>query len=160
MNNLTLLCVGKIKESYLSEGIAEYVKRLAKFAKLEIVEVDEAKSSLNPTEGEIRQILEIEGERLLARLPKDAVAIALAIEGESLTSEALSGVIEKISTYQSSHLAWIIGGSHGLSSAVKARADRLLSFSKLTFPHQLMRLILCEQLYRAFSILNHSSYHK
>jgi 23S rRNA (pseudouridine1915-N3)-methyltransferase len=160
MNSLTVLCVGKIKESYLNEGIAEYRKRLTKFAKVEIVEIDEAKASLNPSEAEIKQILETEGERLIARIPKDAVVVVLAIEGEQWSSEAFAAAIEKTSTYQSGHLVFVIGGSHGLSSAVKARADWKISFSKLTFPHQLMRLVLFEQLYRAFSILHHSSYHK
>jgi 23S rRNA (pseudouridine1915-N3)-methyltransferase len=160
MNNLTVLCVGKIKETYLNDGIAEYRKRLSKFAKVDIIEIDEAKASLNPSEGEIKQILETEGERLLSRIPKDAVVGALAIEGEMWSSEAFANAIDKASTYQSGHLVFIIGGSHGLSGTVKTRADWKLSFSKMTFPHQLMRLVLFEQLYRAFSILHHSSYHK
>jgi len=160
MVNLQIFAVGKIRESYFEAGIAEYVKRLGKYVKLEIVAVEDEPI---PTEANVAQkaaVLACEGERILAKLPKDAFVITLEIEGKSIDSVGLSQLIEKVSTYETGKLSFVIGGSLGLADIVKARSNFALSLSSLTFPHQLVRLMLLEQLYRAFSILNHSNYHK
>lgn len=160
MINLILICVGKIKESYLSDGIAEFEKRLSRFAKLETAEIPDERIPDAPSETEKRQVLEAEGQKILAKIPKEAHIVTLEITGKAMTSPELAEYLDKTATYGSSTIVFIIGGSLGLSPSVKARSDQALSFSKLTFPHQLMRLILLEQLYRSFSILNHTAYHK
>lgn len=157
---VTLLAVGKLKESYLREGVAEYQKRLAKFCTLEIVEVADVKIPDEPSPAEAAKVLETEGASILARLPKNALVVALAVEGGPLSSPAFADLIETAANRGTSHLCFLIGGSLGLSEAVKRASDRLLSFSSLTFPHQLMRLLFVEQLYRAFTILHHQTYHK
>jgi 23S rRNA (pseudouridine1915-N3)-methyltransferase len=160
MTNILLLCVGKIKESYFTEAIAEYEKRLRKFAKIEIIEVADERIPDTPAEADLLKVLDVEGKRLLAKIPKDAYVLTLEIEGKEMTSPELADLITKIGTYESSKLVFIIGGSLGLSKEVKQIAHKALSFSKLTFPHQLMRVVLLEQVYRAFTILNHIAYHK
>lgn len=160
MVNLQILTVGKIRESYFEAGIAEYAKRLGKYAKCEIVTLEDESIPLDANHSQRQSVLVIEGERILARIPKDAYVVTLEIAGKPLDSVELSQLIEKTSTYETGKLTFVIGGSLGLSEAVKQRSNFAFSLSSLTFPHQLVRLMLMEQLYRAFSILNHSSYHK
>lgn len=157
---ITLITVGKIKEKYFADAIAEYSKRLSRYCKLEIVEVADEKTPDGASEGLENQIKEKEGERILAKIPDGAYVVALAIEGKQLSSEELAGKMEKWNVMGVSHLVFIIGGSLGLTPKVLSRADFKLSFSPMTFPHQLMRVILLEQIYRSFRIRNHEPYHK
>lgn len=151
---IKILCVGKLKEDYLTSGIKEYLKRLDAWEKVEIIEVKEYLSS------DIKKVIEVEGDYLLDRIDKNDFVITLAIEGKMLTSESLASKIDQLYTYGNSNITFVIGGSYGLSDKVKSRSSLALSFSKFTFPHQLMRLILLEQIYRAFTINNHKEYHK
>lgn len=160
MINITIIAVGKLKEKYLVEGVNEYVKRISKYAKIDIIEVPDEKNPSNDSESEIKKILDIEGQLIISKIPKDAYIITLEINGELISSEELALLIDKTTQFESNKIVLIIGGSHGLSDLVKSLKDKALSFSKMTFPHQLMRLILVEQVYRGLSILNHSSYHK
>lgn len=155
-----MVCVGKLKEKYWVGAIEEYSKRLSGYARLEIRELADEKTpdSMSPAEEE--QVKAREGERILAALKADALVVALAIEGESWTSEQLAAVMDKQAVYGGGAIAFVIGGSLGLSSAVLARADKKLSFGRMTFPHQLMRVILLEQVYRAFKINRGEPYHK
>lgn len=158
--NITIITVGKLKEKYLKLGIEEYVKRLSSYAKIDIVEVadEKAPENLSPKEEEL--VKEREGERILGKVRTDDYVIALAILGEMPTSEKLATKLDQLATYGNSKIAFIIGGSLGLSKKVMDRSDEAISFSKLTFPHQLMRLILVEQIYRAFRINRGEPYHK
>lgn len=158
--NITLITVGKVKESYLREAIAEYSKRLGRYCKLRIVEVSDEKTPDHATEGLERRIKAIEGERIAKHIDDGAYVIALAIQGKQLSSEELAAHIERLGVRGVSHIQLIIGGSLGLDDAILQRADYLLSFSKMTFPHQLMRVILLEQIYRACKINAHEPYHK
>ena len=151
---IKILCVGKLKEDYLTSGIKEYLKRLDAWEKVEIIEVKEYLSS------DIKKVIEVEGDYLLDKLDKNDFVITLEIEGKMLTSEDLASKIDQLYTYGNSNITFVIGGSYGLSNKVKSRSSLALSFSKFTFPHQLMRLILLEQIYRAFTINNHKEYHK
>ena len=157
---ITLLCVGKVKENYLREAVSEYLKRLGRYAKTEIIEVDDEKTPENASPAEEDKIKETEGKRLLARIPEGAYVIALAIEGKMPDSVELSRKIEALGVRGVSRIVFLIGGSLGLPQEVLARADELLSFSRLTFPHQLMRVILLEQIYRSFRIARGEPYHK
>lgn len=158
--NITIITVGKLKEKYLKSGIEEYVKRLSSYAKVDIIEVPDEKApeSLSPKEEEM--VKEKEGERILAKVRGDDYVIALAIEVEMPTSEKLAAKLDQLATYGKSKITFIIGGSLGLSREVMQRADEAISFSRMTFPHQLMRLILVEQIYRAFRINRGEPYHK
>ncbi|TCP23431.1 23S rRNA (pseudouridine1915-N3)-methyltransferase [Scopulibacillus darangshiensis] len=158
--NIHMLTVGKLKERYIKQGIDEYVKRLGPYAKVVISEVPDEKAPDNLSPAQIQQIKCIEGDKLLAKVSPDTYVIALAIEGKQLSSETLASQLDNLATYGKSKIAFVIGGSHGLSDAVLERADMHLSFSKMTFPHQLMRLILVEQVYRAFKIIRGETYHK
>ncbi|MFT4414556.1 23S rRNA (pseudouridine(1915)-N(3))-methyltransferase RlmH [Fredinandcohnia humi] len=158
--NITIITIGKLKEKYLTQGINEYLKRLTAYAKVEVVELADEKAPENLSESEMEQVKQKEGERILAKLSDDTHVIALAIEGKMKSSEQLALDIEKLATYGKSKIAFIIGGSLGLSNEVMKRANDTLSFSKMTFPHQLMRLILLEQIYRAFRINRGEPYHK
>jgi 23S rRNA (pseudouridine1915-N3)-methyltransferase len=158
--NITVISVGKLKEKYLKQGIDEYVKRLSGYAKVEIIEVPDEKAPENLSDQEIEQVKQKEGERILAKISDDTYVIALAIEGKMKSSEELAESLDKLATYGKSKIAFVIGGSLGLSKQVMRRADEALSFSKMTFPHQLMRLILLEQVYRAFRINRGEPYHK
>lgn len=158
--NISIFCVGKLKEKYLKQGIDEYLKRLGPYAKVEIMEVPDEKAPENLSEIEMEQVKEKEGERILAKISDDTYVIILAIEGKMLSSEELAKEIDQLATYGKSKIAFIIGGSLGLSKAVEKRADFALSFSKMTFPHQLMRLVLVEQIYRVFRINRGEPYHK
>ena len=157
---ISILCVGKVKEKFYREAIDEFTKRLSRYCKLEIIEVSDEKTKEQSSETEIRLVKEKEGERLLKNLKEDAYVIALCIDGKQLDSEELSEKMEKLGIQGVSHICFIIGGSLGLSDAVVKRADFKLSFSKMTFPHQLMRVILLEQIYRGYRIMNHEPYHK
>lgn len=157
---ITLITVGKIKEKYFTDAIAEYAKRLSRYCKLEIIEVADEKTPDNASEGLENQIKEKEGERIFSKVPDNAYVVALAIDGKQLSSEELADKMEKWNVNGVSHLVFIIGGSLGLTQKVLNRADYSLSFSKMTFPHQLMRVVLLEQIYRSFRIRNHEPYHK
>ena len=150
---ITLITVGKIKEKYLKDAIAEYSKRLSRYCKLEIIEVADEKTPDNASEI-------VEGERILKYVKDDAYVITLEINGKMLTSEELSEKIDTLGVQGTSHIIFIIGGSIGLGNAVLKRSDYALSFSKMTFPHQLMRVILLEQIYRSYRIINGEPYHK
>ncbi|CAM3940688.1 23S rRNA (pseudouridine(1915)-N(3))-methyltransferase RlmH [Mesobacillus zeae] len=158
--NISIVTVGKLKEKYLKQGIDEYLKRLSGYAKVEIIEVSDEKAPEELSETEMEQVKNKEGERILAKVSPDAHVIALAINGKQKTSEELAESLDKLATYGKSKVAFIIGGSLGLSAQVLNRANEHLSFSKMTYPHQLMRLILVEQVYRAFRINRGEPYHK
>lgn len=158
--NITILAVGKLKERYLQEGIAEYLKRLRPYARVNILEVADEKIPDRASQATEAQIREKEGQRLLQQLPPQSVVVALAIQGRMMSSEQLSRQLADWSLHGQSHLCFVIGGSLGLSEQVLKRADLHLSFSPMTFPHQLMRLILLEQIYRAFKIQRGETYHK
>ncbi len=157
---ITIITVGKVKESYFRGAIEEYSKRLSKYCKLEIVEVADEKTPDKASETEEAQIKAKEAERIMKHVRDDAYVIALAIEGKQLDSVQLADKIEKLGVQGTSHIQLIIGGSLGLHQSVLSRADYKLSFSKMTFPHQLMRVILLEQIYRAYRIISHEPYHK
>lgn len=157
---ITIIAVGKIKEKYFSAAIEEYVKRLGRYCRLELVEVPDEKTPDGAGEGLELQIKRKEGERILQKIPDNAHVIALAIDGRALDSEELAAQMERWNVGGISHLVFLIGGSLGLSPEVLGRADYRLSFSRMTFPHQLMRVILLEQIYRSFRIRNHEPYHK
>ena len=157
---ISVLCVGKVKEKFYRDAIDEFAKRLSRYCKLEIIEVSDEKTDEQASETEIRLVKEKEGERLLKNIKEDAYVITLCIDGKQLDSEELSEKIEKLGIQGTSHIYFVIGGSLGLSDAVIKRADYKLSFSKMTFPHQLMRVILLEQIYRSYRIMNHEPYHK
>ena len=158
--NISIVTVGKLKEKYLKQGIDEYLKRLTSYAKVEIIEVADEKAPEELSELEMEQVKQKEGERILAKISPDSHVFALAINGKMQSSEQLAESIDKLATYGKSKIAFVIGGSLGLSDEVLQRANQELSFSKMTFPHQLMRLILVEQIYRAFRINRGEPYHK
>lgn len=158
--NISIITVGKLKEKYLKQGIAEYTKRLSAYAKIEEIELADEKAPENLSENDMLIVKQKEGERILAKIAPDTHVIALAIEGSMKTSEQLAANLDQLATYGKSKVAFVIGGSLGLSEDVMKRANETLSFSKMTFPHQLMRLILVEQIYRAFRINRNEPYHK
>lgn len=158
--NISVITVGKLKEKYLKQGIEEYLKRLSAYAKVEVIEVADEKAPEELSDSEMMQVKRKEGERILAKISQDTHVIALAINGKMQSSEELADTLDKLATYGKSKIAFIIGGSLGLSDEVLQRANEYLSFSKMTFPHQLMRLILVEQIYRAFRINRGEPYHK
>lgn len=157
---ISIITVGKLKEKYLKQGIDEYLKRLSAYAKVEIIEVADEKAPEHLSEAEMEEVKWKEGERILSHLSEDTYIITLEISGRMLNSEQLAAKIDELGTYGKSKLAFIIGGSLGLSKQVQNRSDLALSFSKMTFPHQLMRLILLEQIYRAYRINRGEPYHK
>ncbi len=157
---ITLIAVGKIKERFYTEAVAEYAKRLSRYCKLEIVQVQDEKTPDGASEAEERQIKEKEGRRILDQIKEGAYVIALAIDGEMLSSEQLAARLEKLGVSGQSQIVMVIGGSLGLSDQVLQRADYKLSFSKMTFPHQLMRVVLLEQIYRSYRIICGEPYHK
>ncbi|WP_019537239.1 23S rRNA (pseudouridine(1915)-N(3))-methyltransferase RlmH [Paenibacillus ginsengihumi] len=158
--HIQIVAVGKLKESYLVQGIAEYTKRLGPYAKLQIIEVPDEKAPESMSAAEEQQVKQREGERLLAHIKSDAFVIALAIDGKALSSEELAAQLQNLATYGRSQVCFVIGGSLGLDAAVLRRADLKLSFGRMTLPHQLMRLVLAEQVYRAFKIMRGEPYHK
>jgi len=157
---ITVIAVGKLKEKYMSAAAAEYVKRLCAYARLDIIEVadEAAQENLSPAQEE--QVRNREGGRILKNIKDNAYVIATAVEGVPISSEEFASKLAKLSLGGKSHFYFIIGGSLGLSQAVMERSDFSLSFSKMTFPHQLMRVLLLEQIYRAFRINNNEPYHK
>ena len=157
---ITLLTVGKVKEKFYQQAIAEFVKRLSKYCTLSIVEVPDEKTPDHASDTVEQQIRQKDGERLMRHIREDAYVCALAIEGKQMDSVELAQRIERLTIGGCSHIQFIIGGSLGLSPDVLKRADTLLSFSKMTFPHQLMRVILLEQIYRSFRIIKKEPYHK
>lgn len=158
--NLTIVTVGKVKDKYIKTGIEEFTKRLKPFAKVTLIEVPDEKAPESLSEADMEIVKKKEAERILSKINPDTYVVALAIEGKMKTSEELAAGIESLMTYGRSKIAFVIGGSLGLHDTVYKRADELLSFSKMTFPHQLMKLILLEQVYRAFKIMKNEPYHK
>ena len=157
---ITVLTVGKIKEKFYRDAIDEYTKRLSKYATMSIVEVPDEKTKENLSDTELLQILDTEGNKLLSKIPDNAYVIALDILGKKFDSVGFSRFMEDRMNTGDSHLFFVIGGSLGLSDSVKKRADYKISFSDMTFPHQLMRVILLEQIYRGFRIMRNEPYHK
>lgn len=158
--NIRLITVGKIKEKYIQEGIKEYSKRLSRYCSLEIVEIDDEKAPENLSEKEMDIVKQKEGERILSKIPQNSFVISLVIQGKQLSSEELAEKIDSLMIEGISDITFIIGGSLGLSDEVIMRSNFKLSFSKMTFPHQLMRMILLEQIYRAWRIIKNEPYHK
>lgn len=158
--NITLITVGKIKENYYRDAVAEYVKRLSRYCKLDIIEVMDEKTPDKASELMEDQIKQKEAERILKNVREDAYCIALAIEGRKTDSVGMAKHMEQLGLTGKSNLAFIIGGSLGLHKSVLQRANEKLSFSDMTFPHQLMRVILLEQIYRCYRIMNGEPYHK
>lgn len=157
---ITLITVGRIKESFYREAVSEYRKRLSRYCSLEIREVEDERTPEGISDTEKEHILKKEGERIAKLLPENAYLVTLEIEGKSYTSETFAREIEGLRLRGQSHIVFVIGGSLGLHNAIKKRADLAVSFSKMTFPHQLMRVVLLEQLYRAFRIIHGEPYHK
>lgn len=157
---ITVICVGKIKEKFYREALSEYEKRLSRYCKTEIIEVPDEKTPDGASEALEEQIKEKEGQRILEKIREDSFVCTLEIEGKQMSSEKLASWMEKLTVGGTSHITFIIGGSLGLSDSVKKRSNQALSFSQMTFPHQLMRVILLEQIYRGFRIIHGEPYHK
>lgn len=157
---ITMICVGKIKEAYLKEAIAEYTKRLSKYCTLAIVEVDDEKTPDRLSDAEAEVILKKEAERIRKHIKESASVIALAIQGKKMDSVQFANRLENIAIQGRSHIQFVIGGSLGLHTDILKQAELLLSFSDMTFPHQLMRVILLEQIYRSYRIVTGAPYHK
>ncbi len=160
MLTVNIICIGKIKEKYWTDAIAEYKKRLSAFCRFNIIELDEEKIYREPNKSQIETILIAEGRRIISALTKGSYVISMCIEGRMISSPELAEKLEDISLSGKSSLDIIIGGSWGLSDEVKQKSDFRLSMSRMTFPHQMARVVLCEQIYRAFEILNNGKYHK
>lgn len=160
MLNVNIICVGKLKEKFLTDAIKEYSKRLSAFCKLNILELDETKLPDRVSDSDIANALKSESEKILAKVGKDAFVIAMCIEGKMMSSEELSKLFDRIRVEGKSRVDIIIGSSFGLSDEVKKRADLRLSVSPMTFPHQLFRVMILEQVYRAFQISTGGKYHK
>lgn len=158
--NITIISVGKLKEKYLKQGIDEYAKRLGSYCKLQLIEVSDEKAPENLSEKEMEQVKDKEGEKILSKVKDSDTVIAMAIEGDLISSEQLAEKIENYGINGKSSIVFIIGGSLGLSDMVKKRANAKISFGRITLPHQLMRLVLVEQIYRAFRITAGHAYHK
>lgn len=158
--NITIVSVGKLKEKYLKMGIDEYVKRLGGYAKMDLIEVPDEKAPEQLSDAEMEIVKKKEGERILSKIGPDTYMIALAINGKMKTSEEMAADIESLMTYGKSKIAFVIGGSLGLHDDVLKRADEKQSFGKMTLPHQLMKLVLVEQIYRSFRIMKGEPYHK
>ncbi|MBB6214521.1 23S rRNA (pseudouridine1915-N3)-methyltransferase [Anaerosolibacter carboniphilus] len=158
--NITIIGVGKVKENFMVKAIDEYAKRLSRYCKLNIIEVSDEKAPENLSDKEMEQVKAAEGENILKHVKEGMYVIALDIQGKMLSSEELADKMEKLGLQGNSSVAFIIGGSLGLSNEVRKRADFRLSFSPMTFPHQLMRVILLEQIYRGFRIMKGEPYHK
>lgn len=157
---IQIIGVGKLKEKYLVQGIQEYAKRLTPYIKFQVIEVADEKAPDTLSEAEVSIVKEREGERILAQVKESAHVIALAIGGQLWSSEELAAELDRLGTYGTSHVVFVIGGSHGLSDQVLRRAQQRLSFGRMTLPHQLMRLVLTEQIYRAVKINRGEPYHR
>lgn len=160
MLKINIICIGKIKENYLKDAINEYVKRLSKYCNINIIELLDEKIPNNPSEKDSLIIKNKEGEKILNHLKKDSYIICLDLKGKQYTSEEFSKKLEEIPLNHSSEVSFVIGGSLGIAKDVLDIADELISFSKMTFPHQLFRVLLLEQIFRAFKISNNEAYHK
>lgn len=160
MQTVNIICIGKIKEKYWTDAIKEYTKRLSPFCKFNIIELDEEKVNSNPNQTQIKTVLNAEGKRILSKLSKNSYVIPMCIEGKQLSSTELADKLSEVALSGKSSIDFIIGGSWGLSDEVKGKADFKLSMSKMTFPHQMARVVLCEQIYRAFEINSNGKYHK
>ena len=160
MININLICVGKLKEKYLMSACSEYLKRLQPYCKVNVIEVSEHKLPNNPSASQISDAINKEGKKIIIKIPNSSFVVSLCIEGEQLSSEEISHYIQQTVINGKSEFTFIIGGSWGLSSEVKDRSDMKLSMSKMTFPHQLARVILLEQIYRSFQISISTKYHK
>ena len=160
MQTVNVICIGKLKERYLTEAIREYSTRLTSFCKFSIIELDEYRLPDKPSEAQIKTCLEEEGKRILARIQKNSYVIPMCIEGKLASSEELSRMVESAGVMGKSTVDFVIGGSFGLSDEVKKRGDFRLSMGRMTFPHQLARVMLCEQIYRSFQIMTGGKYHK
>ncbi len=160
MMKISIIAVGKVKEKYFSEACSEYSKRLGAFCKFSITEINEYKCSDNPSEAEIKATVENEGNRILSAIPSGATVIPMCIEGTEKSSVQLARLISDAGVSGVSSICFIIGGSWGLDERVKAKGALRLSISPMTLPHTLARVVLCEQIYRAFTIINGTKYHK
>lgn len=160
MIGITLICEGRLKEKYLRDACDEYIKRLGAFCRLNIIELNPKRLPDSPSQAEIEKALDAEGKEIISKIPADAYVYAMCIEGRQMPSESLAKQIEQNAVSGSGSMVFIIGGSFGLSESVKSRADFQLSMSQMTFPHQLARVMLLEQIYRAFNINNGGKYHK
>lgn len=160
MRKITVLCVGKLKERFYAEACAEYQKRLSRCCKLEVLELPEQRLGDAPSPAEIARALDREADALRERLPKGGTAVALCVEGESMSSERFSRTLSELTAKGGSQLSFLIGGSFGLAGSIKRECALRLSFSPMTFPHHLARVLLLEQLYRAFQIEQGTKYHK
>ena len=160
MVTIKIIAVGKLKEAYLREAFSEYEKRLSAFCRLTVEETDQAKLPEDPSDGEIARALEAEADRILQKIPQGSLVIPMCIEGRRLSSEELAAYLGQRISGGAGTIVFIIGGSCGLSDRVKQRADLKLSMSEMTFPHRLARVMLAEQIYRAFTIINNRKYHK
>lgn len=158
--NVNIICIGKIKEKYLKDAMAEYSKRLSHFCRLNVLELPDEAMSDKPQDAEICTVLKKEGERILPFIKSSDVVISLCIEGKQLSSEEFAHFFEKETLVGKSTFTFIIGGSLGLLNEIKKKSNLMLSFSRMTLPHQLMRVVLLEQIYRAFKISANESYHK
>ncbi len=158
--NITIICLGKLKEKYLRDAIEEYAKRINAYGKLDIIELTPVKLSDNPSQTEINNALSKEADEIKKKIPNGSYTFALCIEGKEKSSEAFADTIKNATINGKSNITFIIGSSYGLAPEIKALADNKLSFSPMTFPHQLMRVMLLEQIYRAFQIINNGKYHK
>ncbi len=161
MLRINIICIGKIKEKYFTDAIAEYTKRLSAFCKLSIIELSEERIKSNsPNSAQIEEVILAEGKRIAQKIGASDYVAAMCIEGKMLSSEELARTLDNVAVVGKSTVDFVIGGSYGLSDEIKKRADLRLSMSKMTFPHQLARVILCEQIYRAFEISTNGKYHK
>ena len=160
MQKVSIICVGKLKEKFYTEAAAEYVKRLGRFCKIEILELAEERLPEDPSPAQIEAALFKEGEAIKAKLPPSAAIIAMCVEGKTMSSEALAKLMAQGANQGQSHLVFLIGGSFGLHPSVKALASVRLSMSPMTFPHHLARVMLLEQIYRGYQINAGSKYHK
>ena len=156
---ISIVCAGKIKEKYLKDGIAEFAKRLKPFTHLESIEINEEKMNHTPSPAEKAAVGKTEGERLLKKVPAGSYLIVLDVIGKDISSEELSAKIDKLGLKGQSHITFLIGGAFGLSEQIRRRADERISFSRMTFTHQMIRLLLVEQIYRAFKISRGEKYH-
>lgn len=156
---ITIACVGKIKEKYLTAGIEEFTKRLTPFCKLETTAISEERMPEDPSSAEKEQVLRRETERLLAVIPQNSYVIVLDVKGSQISSEELAAKFDKLALGGNSHITFVIGGAFGYTDALRKRADETISFSRMTFTHQMIRLLLVEQIYRAFKISRGEKYH-
>lgn len=158
--NVTIICLGKLKEKYLCDAVNEYKKRVSAYGKLDIIELNPVKLPENPSQSEIQTALEKEALEIIKKTPANSFIVSLCVEGTLYSSEELANKFQKVSLSGKSNIVFIIGSSYGLADIVKEQSHLRLSFSKMTFPHQLMRVMLLEQIYRAFQINNNGKYHK